>query len=561
MASTTEEICPQCGVGIRRGVIRCRDCGAYLDPELEAARQARLHAAAFSSPTDVEADDSDFDINGMAMLAEISPGGLGGTADAPVLVDDADDDFELGDDVVVIDDLPQQAFSRPAVPPAAVPVESAAAPAASAEAPQDDYALAADVTEEDSAPEAPPTAAEASPDAPPAATPPMPDLDIPDEPDAGSDGAGASGDTPHSERTAGDLLLAAALEEEQELARRSKLGRRRPTRSVSTDEFIVFCPNGHRIVVHERHRGRVGRCPHCKSPFFVPVAPTTAVSSEGSAEGEGAPTSSPTGSEGAGLYSQWVQDVHLHAVNPAKLKLTPDSLVNDYDTCDLTASEEHLLLVTVFKGGGAFRNFQEPKKKGATREALLAHLAEGLPVDDLPVPFKEVLELDRIPAMKLAQPVPVGEESLFAEIPVFGVGRIAVRLPLADEKTDRHYLSFTLSQFRELSRLIDELLGIGGFGEGADIPFTDEYDEYTCHYSEASLQSLKHLEYYQADPAIQLKLQGWKCEGCGLVVGEDSRKKEKIGGSSAASVPKAKCPKCKKKFGNQPLYAMEPSAG
>jgi hypothetical protein len=39
-------------------------------------------------------------------------------------------------------------------------------------------------------------------------------------------------------------------------------------------------------------------------------------------------------------------------------------------------------------------------------------------------------------------------------------------------------------------------------------------------------------------------------------VSEDSRKKEKIGGKSDASVAKALCPKCKSKFGDITLYGL-----
>jgi hypothetical protein len=38
-----------------------------------------------------------------------------------------------------------------------------------------------------------------------------------------------------------------------------------------------------------------------------------------------------------------------------------------------------------------------------------------------------------------------------------------------------------------------------------------------------------------------------------LIVSEDSRKKEKVGGKSPDSVAKSKCPKCKQKMGNHQL--------
>ena len=56
----------------------------------------------------------------------------------------------------------------------------------------------------------------------------------------------------------------------------------------------------------------------------------------------------------------------------------------------------------------------------------------------------------------------------------------------------------------------------------------------------------------------KLVLIGRRCQKCGLVVSEESRRKEKIGGKSDASVAKALCPKCKAKFGNINLYGIAP---
>ena len=86
---------------------------------------------------------------------------------------------------------------------------------------------------------------------------------------------------------------------------------------------------------------------------------------------------------------------------------------------------------------------------------------------------------------------------------------------------------------------------------------TDETTEYVCHYTETRMQALSDVKYQQADPAMPLVLLGWKCGGCGLVVSEDARKKEKIGGKSESSVPKAKCPKCKKPMGNNRLMGLK----
>jgi hypothetical protein len=74
-----------------------------------------------------------------------------------------------------------------------------------------------------------------------------------------------------------------------------------------------------------------------------------------------------------------------------------------------------------------------------------------------------------------------------------------------------------------------------------------------------SILAPERLEYYRADPAINLVVLGRRCEKCGLVVSEESRRKEKIGGKSDASVAKARCPKCKAKFGSITLYGMVPA--
>jgi len=254
--------------------------------------------------------------------------------------------------------------------------------------------------------------------------------------------------------------------------------------------------------------------------------------------------------------------VRLHRVNPAKLKLVPGSLEADYEVVDLGACPEHLLLAVVYAGSGPFRAMQEPKKKAATRQAMLQHFSANKPLAEAPVPGKYPLTPDLLAQLKIVQPPIPGEESLFADVPVFGPGRIAVRVPAADATGNRAYLSFTLTQFRQLSQTLAEPFGLADFGAGTAIPLTDETTEAKCHYSDAAMQvlSLERLDYYQADPAIKLVVLGRRCEKCSLVVSEDSRKREKIGGKSDASVASAKCPKCKSKFGKITLYGIGASA-
>jgi hypothetical protein len=366
-------------------------------------------------------------------------------------------------------------------------------------------------------------------------------------------------DVAHSVSTGGEALLAAAIEEEkQSLQIRRLYGRRKVSaQAAAPGAFLVFCPNGHKVQVFDRHRGRAGRCPSCKAVFFVPAAavevPTSGV--EGQA---GAPGVEPKYQTGA--YSNWMFDLRLHTVSPTKVKLKPGAMAGDYDTADVAFSDIEMLVAMVFKRGGTFAAMQEKKKKPATREAVGDFLQTKKPMAQLPVPFQTVVTANDAGGLKIVQPAMPGEESIFVGIPVFGSGRIVVRLPAVLEGGSRVYLSFSLSEFREFARLLQQVFGIANFGQELGIPLTDTTSTYKCHYSDTELVALEYLEYYQNDPALKPIIIGRKCAGCGLVVSEDARKKEKIGGKTDVSVAKAICPKCKKKFGDKTFFGLDPNA-
>src|SRR5262245_44048607 len=551
-AAPSEAACPRCGMKVPRGVLRCRDCGTYMNPEVEAAALAQQANRVFAH------GGSSGGLGGGGMAFGTANYNVLRTGSAPssnfAEVAD-DDDFDLVPEVDLVDvnmrDIDEGRLRMKERDAARLGEE-------------DDFELgdgsgAAEygVATETEAPPAPGVAE---------------DTEAPDKPADSASPATSSGPpvpaVAHSVETGGDVLLDAALAEQEEAAKRSKLGRRRLRRSAVTaatgDRFLVFCPNGHRIQVQERHRGRTGRCPNCKALFFVPVPETT--QTLGQAGGQTAAAGSAEQAPGAAPvpagYSKWITDVRLHRVNPAKLKLVPGSLEADYEAVDLGTCPEHLLVAVVYAGSGPFRAMQEPKKKAATRQAMLEHLSANKPLAELPVPNKYPLTPDLLAQLKIVQPSIPGEESLFADVPVFGLGRIAVRVPAADATGQRAYLSFTLSQFRQLSQTLAEPFGLADFGAGTSIPVADETTEAKCHYSDAAMQVLApgKLDYYKADPAIKLVVLGRRCEKCSLIVSEDSRKKEKIGGKSDASVASAKCPKCKSKFGKITLYGVGPSA-
>ncbi|HVW02797.1 MAG TPA: hypothetical protein VHB77_20735 [Planctomycetaceae bacterium] len=450
-----------------------------------------------------------------------------------------------------------------AYPPGYTPADQFAQTAAYDQYPQapvestDQYALTQPPAEPVAeSPAAPAPTAEAAPPAEAAPAPPA---------QAAADATGAEREpheipeTAHSVTTGGDVLLAAAMLEEKEYEKRAKLGpgaRRRIKPGANNGELglVVYCPNGHRVQVHERHRGRAGKCPRCKALFVVPALEAPAP------EAAPAPDATVAAASKTGRFIDWVRDLRLHVVNPTKLKLKPGSLTQEFETADVGFAPDEMFVATVFAGSGTFRAMQERKKKPATRDALNEHLSADLPLDLSPVSRKVVIPRDDVSLLKIAQPAPPDEESIFAGIPVFGLNRIAVRLPKPTEAGERLYLSFVLSEFRAFARLLAQAYGIENFGQELGIPLVDQFTDLKCHYTDAPLQVLENLDWYREDPGFKLVLLGRRCQGCGLIVSEDSRRKEKIGGKTPSSIAKALCPKCKKKFGDLPLYGLEQPA-
>ena len=110
---------------------------------------------------------------------------------------------------------------------------------------------------------------------------------------------------------------------------------------------------------------------------------------------------------------------------------------------------------------------------------------------------------------------------------------------------------------------MSELYSLDTLGQDSGIPLTDQIKQVTCHYSEESFEILdsENLHLYEADSEINLTLAGRQCQACELIVSEDSRKKEKIGGKAGKGIAKAKCPKCNEKFGNISLWQIAGTAG
>lgn len=516
-----EKPCPLCNEMVRVGLVRCWNCGSFMREDIaEAYRKMQENPAPMIfSPLPEDADES----------AEGES--RGSTATMTAFSDRDDDDFELDQSVSVTE----------------------------YEASDDDFQLAGDVevsqaeqstiplAREESAEEAQQQAgaekaAEASGET---AESKEKEKDVSAEPDED-----------HSVATGGDVLLNVALEEEKEEKRRRKGGRRRRRASKIEGGIVVYCPNGHRIRVREEYRGSAGKCPACNVMYLVPMGAPQQKEEDAAAAEE---NQSEAGAEvfDAGAFKHWFQNIKLHAVDPTKLKLKPNSLEKTFTTVDVALSPEKMLILGLIKGGLLGGGSKD--KQDNARTEIAQHLREEKEEAEIPAASVQSVSAEQIPKLKVVFPTMYDHESIFAGVPVFGKGRIAIALPKQEDSKENQYLTFSLTEYRKFAAALEELYGVNELGQDSGIPMTDEVRQVTCHYSEESFEALENenLEFYEADPEIELTLVGRQCQGCQLIVSEDSRKKERIGGKAGKAIAKAKCPKCNEKFGNISLWQIK----
>lgn len=354
----------------------------------------------------------------------------------------------------------------------------------------------------------------------------------------------------HSVATGGDALLDIAMSEETESKKKRRTRASGPIRTATG--FIIFCPYGCKVEVKDQHKGMTGKCPKCRAPFIVPTVPPDY---EFAKEREKSVAQAAAAASAPGGFVAWMHDVHVHTVNPTRLKLKEGSLSKDFAPYEFGFGAGKLLVASLApkKAGGMFGG----GKKGGPdpRTAMMTHLKDGKAPEDLPVAAKKVYSLDDLRQLRVVWPEASRASSSFHGVPVFGKQIIAVQLPLVGEG-DPQYASFTLSQFREFNKHVEELFGVEGLAANLGIPMTDEFTTAKCHYSDAQVKALKDPDWYLADPARPAVVAGYRCESCGITVSEAARKKEKLGGANGKGLAKATCPKCKKKFGSKPLYTL-----
>lgn len=553
---TEEEIpCPGCNELVRKGLVRCWNCGTFMQQDTaESFRRMQVSPprVIYSSvePPPTDGFTGQLTDSGRLIDQPETPASDGGDDDADFDVSDEigpgqidEGDFDLGstESPIAPNELLQSApvytlKTEPEPSPAKTPERPAASPSQQVNAPKG----------------GPPAQDEKTPK-----SGSQPEFSNEFEDRFGIDDQAIA---------TGDGLLRVALAEEAETGvrrRGQKLG------EGGRAGFRVYCPNGHCIEVQERHRGRTGRCPRCRELFVVPadmwdeekaqqedeVQKVAAITASVNAGDVVAGGNQPV-EVSAGEYTRWMLDSHYHSVDLTKLKLKTGSLINDFQEADIGFAPDGMLIVLLAKKGGLFGG-GGAKKKLSSREAVLDHLSKGKARDELPCGAKHFFAAATIPQFRIVQPIVSTETSMFAGVPVFGDARIAVRLPKRDEIPHPQFLSFTLSEFRRFSKILAEFYGLRAFGDESGVPLEDLFTERFCHYSDQPLKILENIDYYKNDPGFKVRKIGYKCAGCGLVISEESREKEKIGGKDAKKIAKVKCPKCQKPFGDLPLYSLD----
>ena len=512
-----EEPCPDCGHSVRAGLVRCPDCGRFMRDDI-----AKKYDDLQATPQKIIYSDN-------VTREDYLPPRTGGDVKESLIMDAGDDDdgFELGDGTATIPDssdaedgfqLGTGAGNMPVAPKAGPDAATEAAltvddprqtsgddSAPAGESNTDDAATGDDKKPEESAGSTP-------------AAPAKPDMDV-------------------------DGLLDIAKQDERESSRR-KSQRRRKSKE---NRVLIPCSCGAWMRVREHQMGKTVRCRKCSR--MLPVPQLLKKKSEGKSESAKADVNLP-----------WMIDVDYVTVDPGNLRLKAGSVAGNAAPVDVILSQDGVAICTlVGKTKAGLFGSKGNADGGADekRKSIKTFLAGGGSISGAPSEKTVFVPADKISELLVAQPVKHAHESMFAGVPVFGEGRIAIRVPAAGKGTEQEFLSMGLTDFRFFASQLERLLGVADFGKDQGVPQEDKRSASKCHYTGMILNALTKTEYLEVDRHIEMTLLGRTCGACGISVSEETRKKQKIGGASGRGLSRAKCPKCNGKFGNNSLYTFE----
>lgn len=356
----------------------------------------------------------------------------------------------------------------------------------------------------------------------------------------------SSEDSPGSNRTrSGDDsdLFQIAMDEQQDTRRRKR--ERRADRAKKT--MLLPCSCGAWIRVQDSLAGMVVRCRQCRQPVQVPIIRRKESDKK---QGSTAPE----------LKVTWIDDVWLHSLTPTSVVLKPGSAEKSHTEADIALTEQGLAIVS-FKTGGRKKSLLSFSGSSAEariemRKTLRQQVAEKGSLTDLDNCEVREFSNEHLAGLRLVQPVLHVHESMFAGVPIFGEGRIAVYLPLEQDDGQQLYCSFTLSGWRQFAFDLGRMFDISLPGQENGVPADDKMKSSNCFLKQSRVEFLPDINYHKFDPAFELELSGYRCTACRTVISEDARKGKKIGGVAGKGIAKAKCPKCSVKMGEDKLYRL-----
>ncbi|MEJ7595281.1 MAG: hypothetical protein WKF77_27490 [Planctomycetaceae bacterium] len=508
--------CPHCGELVRTGLVRCWSCNGFMREDIAARyRDMTTTPQQIIYSTIPLADRTDY----LPARNDKSKGAIPKAYDA--------EDFELSDGVAgTRADSAQADFELDAGPPAKpAPPVSAATPTAS------------------KAPAAP--------------------ADGPDKPQHKTAGGKSTtaektdaADSASAETTSGpaaksqandDDLLSIAMQEEREVKKR------RGDKIVERQRkmMLMHCTCGAWIRVSEDQAGKVVRCRQCKQPVNVPQIRRKVEKKE----------DKPAVVK---LAVKWIENVRFFRIAPTSIVLKPGSVADKFIEADLAITDSQIVVIG-FTGAekkkGGFLGKAPKIDRAEQRKQLREQIAAAGDFSGLTDVEVHSISAVQAPEIRLVQPILKAHESMFAGVPVFGDGRIAIFLPIASDGGQQAYCSLGLSSFRALHEVLKANFKLELPATENGVPDSEKSDNLNCFINQSRVESIRGLIYYQQDAAFELELSGYRCKSCTAVISEEGRKKNKLGGANGKGIAKAKCPKCSGKMGEELLYRIKKSPG
>ena len=517
--------CPKCSELVRSGLVRCWNCNAFMRADIEARYRelkSQPQAIIFS---DIPAEKR----TEMLPARESSDGKY--SREMFDAEEEEDAEFTLNN--LPVSDASGSEFELDSAPPAAA-VPKPSAPSAPP------------VVNEESTD----TAAVEKTDGAAASVPSTSDKARPDDA-AAADGVDSKETAPASkeQKSADDVdLVGIAMQDEKEEKRRQ----REKVMDSRRKRILLPCSCGAWIRVSHDQGGRTLRCKQCKNPFIVPE-----IKKKEKGPQEARRSNAPQ------IKVGWLEDLQLHVIAPTDVVLKPGSLAKTFENMDGIFHETGLYLVkyaAAAKKSMFGKAADGPPAVGQQRAQVREHIQKTGAIAELPFGELHTVSTENTSKIRLIQPVAEAHESMFAGVPVFGDGQIAVYLPLALEENRQAFISMPLSVYRRFSEQVSDLFGLKLAAEENGVPVAEETDTLFCALSEVKIESVKSLAYYQNDPGFEVELTGYVCGTCGAAITESSRKNKKLGGAAGKGLAKAKCPKCSNKFGDQKAYRVTAKA-